>query len=408
MGKFINTSYYDGVDSVVDINKNLINNPFYIFSDKKPTKVDYYNINTAQTTLDPSSKLQYDNIGKDSPIRFNLIHGFYIYQFQRVELNLDNGDYGLENGSIEGESYILPNTIKPIPGDYFEVSHIRDSTWLFRVNEVDRDTLDDGSNVWKINWSLDRTSNRDILENIVEEYQFLNVQEGTNTSSIVKLDKYELAKQIDELTTSLREYFIDLFYSDRIQTFTYKWYNEYAMYDDFAIEFIIRNKLLSDNKVYTYVQHQIQLPKTFAIDYNRSIYRAFELCDKDKIESYIYQSQADHIDDVTSIFNTRVEDYFALNYHVYYNEQNTPMYPRGIIPILDQDFISAIHDEKYYKDNCSDSYKNIIVKYFNKKKIKSEDIECINCIDYQIVKDTFYQLLFLIFCLDKFTQQLLS
>lgn len=408
MGKFINTQYIDTVDSLVKMNEDLIKNPFYLFNDKKGTKVKYYNINTEKTTLDPASKLAYTDLGDNSPIRFNIIHDLFLYQFIKAEINFDNGEFGLESSPIEGESYVLPNTIVPIAGDYFEVDHIHDSTWLFKVKDVDRDTLENGANVYKIGWVMDRTTHKDILDNIVEEYQYLDVQEGTNVKAIVKLAKYDIAAVLDNTATTLRKYFLDLFYSDKIQTFTYKWYNEYNMYDPFAIEFAIRNRLLydTDNK-YIYIKHQCPISNTFAIDYNKTLYRAFEDRDKQALQFSNYQSTADYIDSAISIFHTRYEEYFALNYKTYYNEGNTAFTPRGIIPILDEDLVLHIVENKFY-DKLEEKYMNIFVKYFNNEDIYRDDITCLQNIDYEPVKETFYKTLLLIFCLDFYTKKLLS
>ena len=228
-GKFINTKYYDTQESLVNMHEDLVQNPFYLFNDKKGTRVTYYNINTEKTTLDPASKLAYTPIGDESPIRYNIIHNMYLYQFNKAELNFDNGEFGLESSPIQGESYILPNTIVPVDGDFFEVEHVKDSTWLFRVNDVQRDTLDNGSNVYKISWQIDRTTNTDILKNTVEEYKYIDTVEGTNLKAVVELTKYEKAAKLDNLSVSLGSYFRDLFYDKHVQTFIYKWYNEYNM-----------------------------------------------------------------------------------------------------------------------------------------------------------------------------------
>ena len=90
---------------------------------------------------------------------------FYIYQFNKAEFTYDNDEFGLGASTYEGESYILPNTVVPCDGDFFEVDHIEDSTWLFKVTDCERDTLENGSNVWKIKWVLDRTSHIDIIKN---------------------------------------------------------------------------------------------------------------------------------------------------------------------------------------------------------------------------------------------------
>lgn len=406
MGKFIDTQYYDTVDSLVKMNEDLVQNPFYSYNDKKCTKVRYYNINNEKTTLDSGSKLAYTDIGDDSPIRFNIIHDLYLYQFIKAELNFENGDFGLESNPLTGESYILPNTIIPADGDFFEVDHIKDSTWLFKVTDVQRDTLDNGSNVYKIGWSLDRTTNHDILKNIVEEFKYVDTVQGSNLKAIVKLEKYDVAKRLDELGTSLRQYFRGLFYSDKIQTFTYKWYNEYNMYDPFAIEFIIRNGLLEDHSDYLHIKHQSNIPSTFVIEYDRTLYRAFETRNKDKLFHSKYQSQADMITDVTSIFNTRYEDYFALNYNVV-AEENGPFNPRGIIPIMDEDLINHIMSGELYTEHDK-IFNNIFVKYFNNEDIYKDDIDSILCIDFDPVKDIFYKTLLLIFCVDFYTKKLLS
>ena len=411
MGKFINTTYQNAVDSITNMNKDLISNPFYLFNNNKPTKVTYYNICLDKSTLDPGSELAYTNIGDKSPLRFNVIHDMYIYQFPRIEVNLENGDFGQESSPIEGESYILPNTIKPMEGDYFEVEHIKDRKWLFRVNSVDLDTLDNDNNVWKINWSLDRGDNREILKNVVNDFEYIISPEGTNIKAVVELSDYQFALELDNFTSSLREYFKDLFYDEHVQTFTYKWYNESTMVDPFSIEFIQRNDLLSDSEnQYWYVKQQVVLPKTFAIDYNRSIFMAFEKHDKDCIMNYQYQSQADYIDDAISIFATRYEPYFALNYKTYYFDTNTPTTPKGIIPVLSEDFILHIATGELYtkEDDENKLYLNTIIKWFKNDKITKEDLCHIKCIDLNTTEEIYYHLLFLIFVLDQYTKQLLS
>ena len=404
MGKFIDTKYFDGVDSLVNLNKDLVQNPFYQWNDKKCTKVTYYNINKEKSTLDPGSRLAYDEGGEDSPIRYNKIEGFYLYNFPKIELNLENDDFGMTGQAIQGESYIMPNTIIPTENDWFTVDHIKDNDWLFKVTDVQRDTLENGSNVYKISWQLDRTSTEDVVNNVVEDYTFVNTVEGTNVKFIVKSDKYEKAKVFEEMATNLSNYFTDLFWSDRVQTFIYKWYNEYNMYDPFAIEFIIRNRLLVGADNYFHVQHQCQIPKTFSIDYNKSVYRAIELRDKEKLLLSNYRSQADYIEDLVGVFKTRYEMYWKLNYEVLL-EENGPFNPRGIIPIMEQDLIDAIENNDTENVFC---FNKIIVKYFNKEEVTIEDLEGLDCIDLESAKVTYYTLLILIYILYFYTKSLLS
>ena len=406
-GKILYTKYFDTNDAVIGMNSTLVQNPFYSYNDKDGYAVTYYNINDEMSTLDPGSKLAYTDIGHNSPIRFNLIKNMYLYQFAKFELRLENGDYGLEGEPFTGESYILPNTIVPRDGDFFEVNHIKDSTWLFKVTDVQEDTLENGFNAYKIGWILDRTTNKEILQNVVKVFTYIDTVEGTNLKAVVEEDKYTVAKHLDDLSVTFVQYFKELFYDKYVQTFIYRWYNNYNMYDPFAIEFIIRNRLFNTIDNYLYVDHKMNVPRTFSIDYDKSVYRAFELRDIKKLCCSKIQSQADFIDDMTSIFNTRYEDYFSLNYEVL-NVENGPLNPRGIIPIMDEDFEDRIVHNRKYPIDCEYNYRNIIIKYFNKEDIFLKDIENIERIDLVDIREVFYDCLFLIFCLDFYTKYLLS
>ena len=194
MGKILETTYRDTVEKITGLNSTLINNSFYTLNDKKPTLVTYYNIDRDASTLDPGSKIAYDNIGKDSPIRFNKIKDFIIYGFSRIEMDTQNDEFGLEADRISGECFVLPNTIIPTEGDYFEVDHITDSTWLFIITDVQRDTLENGSNVYKLSYKLEYVDHDRIQECVTDNYTMIEKREGTNISKIVKSDALEIAK----------------------------------------------------------------------------------------------------------------------------------------------------------------------------------------------------------------------
>ena len=406
MGKFIDTTYKDTVNGLVSFHKDLLNQDFYILSDKKGTKVTYYNMNLEASSLDPGAKIHYADIGDDSPLRFNVIHDMFIYQINKFELNFENGEFGMESNEITGESYILPNTIHPYEGDYFTIDHAS-GKWLMKVRECDRDTLSNGANVWKIGWVLDRTTNEELLKNVVEEYQYIDVQEGTNIKAVVESTKYEQAYRLEEINETLRSFFIDLFYSDKVQTFIYQWYNFSNMYDPFAIEFIIRNRLLNSAENYKHVRHQAITPRTFGVEYNKSFWYALEQGDMNLLKRSSFRAQANAIDDLTSIFSTRYDTYFMLDYHTI-NEPNGPFNPRGIIPIIEEDWIDRILEDRKIPDDNDIFYKNIFVKYFNNADLVEKDVEAISHIDFQPTERMFYDTLVLIFCLDYYIEKLLS
>ena len=154
MGKFTNTSYTNTIDKLVDATKSKLNNPYYIFTDKKPTKVTYYAQNIEKSTLDEASGLYEAHVGDASAFRYNKIKDFIIYGIERITTDYDVSDFGTESAPISGDAVILPNTITPRPGDFFAISYVKE-TLLFKVNGVTSDTLDTGANFYKIEYAAE-------------------------------------------------------------------------------------------------------------------------------------------------------------------------------------------------------------------------------------------------------------
>ena len=124
MGKFLNKTYVKTIDSIINKTIDNLHNPYYRFSDKPPTTVTYYNINTNETTLDEATSTAYSYTSLDSSFRFNKIKDFILYGFDKMQTQIEAGDFGAESDAIEGEAVILPNTIKPFPQDYFSINHV--------------------------------------------------------------------------------------------------------------------------------------------------------------------------------------------------------------------------------------------------------------------------------------------
>ena len=115
MGKFVDTQRKIVIDSLIEGFKDKLKNPYYIHTDKKPFICTYYNLNTTLSTLDEGSKMAYSPIGSESPLKFNKIENMFLYGGERLIAELENGEYGLETNTIEGELIVLPNTITPYP-----------------------------------------------------------------------------------------------------------------------------------------------------------------------------------------------------------------------------------------------------------------------------------------------------
>jgi hypothetical protein len=396
-GKFINTEYADTMTSLIDGFKQRLKNNFYQWNDKNNTLVTYYNININMSSLDKVTKLAYDTKGEFSGIKFNQVNNFMLYGIEKVALMIDNGDFGIEAAEISGEAIILPNTLIPYQNDYFIINHEKDEL-LFKVITVTPDTLENGANFYKIEYKLTDFGDEDLINNnIVYSYEMIFNNIGTNLNPIVRTDTYNYIQELDNVVDGMKKFYINLFYSDRVQTFIFC-YNDAHFYDPYMIEFLIRTNLLNGDK-YVYINHQIALSSTFAIEYKDTLFRHIEYKAMYNILKSIVAASAEAIESKTNIFSTRYETYFKLIY------KNVFDFVPSNIEMFTSDLLVKINDNILY-DN--DALYNIIIKYFNNSEITRDDIYKLDNINYENNIKLFYSLPCVIFCLESYIKSLLS
>ena len=400
MAKFINTKYGDTIDNLVKGDIAKFNNPYYTFTDKKPTKVDYFNINTTHSTLDEASKLSYGLVGEESPIKYNVIREAFIYGIDRIALMYENGEWGLEASDIEGEAFVLPNTFVPIPGDFFSINYLKE-TILFKVTDVTKDTLDTGANFYKIQYKLDQTSIEAIKDDhIVDEYKMIVNNVGTQFKSVIRDTTYDLIEQLEIHTDTLKKYYTGLFFKDRVQTFVYVW-NGCNFYDPFMIEFLMRNKILANNEDYIFVDHAAYVLPSFAINYDKSFFKGLE--DK-SINKFVADSNfiAEQVTDICSIMSVQYDPYYSVQHNA------NPAAKLERIHLLDPEFIHKLSVGDKFEKQHKKEYYNIILKYFDDKRLTQEDLNLLNNISYLDSKELFYLIPMLIYIVESDIKNMLT
>lgn len=399
-GKFINTTQKHIINSLVEGSNDRFKNPYYIFTDKKPTAVTYYNINKSKSTLDEALKIEYSRLGEDAPLRFNRINNFFIYGLERIMTSLETGEYGLEATAIEGDVYVLPNTIQPYPNDYFTIDYLKQKL-LFKIINVTFDTIENDANFWKISYRLDRLEDVDILDQIVDDYEMIINNVGTDFKSIIKKSDYNLIDNLEAAINRLKEYYNSLFYNNRVQTYTFinKGKN---FYDPYMIEFLMQHKLLTDTgSNYIHIAHQTILPKNFKLEYDKTFFRFIEIPDLSKTEPR-HTSQAKYIDQMMSIFSDRAEDYFE----IYYIDENSIInYSEYIIENFSYELIDNIFNNKRFDNG---DYRNIIIDYFHNGKVNGETIEILDSIEFDETMELFYNIPIIIYIIEANIKEMLK
>lgn len=401
MGQFTNSTYTQTIESLVKATESKINNPYYKFSDKKPTEVVYYKQNKEKSTLDPASGTNYQHVGDYSPIKFNKINGFVLYGLGRIELNYEVGEYGLEASEISGDAVILPNTIIPSQGDYFSVPYIKEDV-LFKVNLITPDTLDNGANFYKIEYKLELVNQTaKIEEQVVATYNFVASNVGTDFNCFITEENTELISQLSSILeeqTSLYQ----LFFDNSVQTFVYT-YNGCKMYDPYMIEFLIRTKIMSYSKEYFFIAHATVMDKMFPYHYTKTFFNTLENPEEFDLNTIKNLAVGIKIEDINSLFYTRIEDYYKIEY-----------FPKFVnitrFGIFDNDVLSRIESGEYYIEGDDKYIYNIWIAYFNNDTSYLNDnmISIIKNFDYQDNRECFYLVPINMYIISKYIESLMK
>ena len=401
MGNFINTNYNKTIDNLVEGAKSRLNNPFYIYGDRKPTIVTYYNINHNASTLDTGSSTLYDDIGQNSSLRFNKIENFHLYGIEKINVNLDVGEYGLES-PIEGEALILPNTIVPVPGDMFIINHVIDKPYLFMVTGIGIDTLYTGANFYKISYKLTRTD-MDALTSLetvqtIKRFTYKAGNVGTTLTPLIESNQAELIDKIEDNIDTLLNYYMNLFYKNSVQNFILEYQHMY-LYDPYLIEFMIRNKLfaLSGNN-YFHVEQAVYIGDTFALEYDHSIFKDIEIKKSNMRLNSVYPVP---VDDPNSLLVDRLESYYKLSNKVMYKDYDNP------INWLDMDLLDRVINNELYDEDSNLYYRNLLILYMNNKEFDITDkiMNSIMDIEFNYTKELFYMIPILVFILKSYVNK---
>lgn len=396
-GKFINKSYIGTIDALTKGTVTKVQNANYIFNDKPPVISNWYNQNKEATTFDEGTRTEYVSLGKQSPIKFNIIKDAVFYSSGiKIEFDVQYEEDGLGVSNMPNiGGIVLPNTWIPYSGDYFTYKHAG-KEWLYKVTSVSFDTIDNGNNVYKFEASADNYGIEAIDKQVVENYRMIINNVGTSFNAIIKEENYDVIDKLDNILTTLKDYYISLFYNDRVQTFTYQGYWG-KIYDPYMIEFLMRNDILSGSSEYVYINHEVPVPRTFVIEYNKTYFRALEtntldLFNNNKCVAPVIQNQY-------SLFATVQDDYYMVDYNKKGLEE---------FQTLDSELVSRVKENNEYEVSDSKSFYNIIIKYFNKSKLGSNIIPLIEGMDFTTSYNLFYTIPMIIYIIENSIKNLMK
>lgn len=339
------------------INGNIFNfekalqSQYTIFSDKNPTFVTYYHINNINSTTDSGLLNIEQIIGNNSPLKFQKIENFPIYGIEQIQLDLSDEEEGLTT-NFDGDGIILPNTIKPLPNDFFIIPYLK-TDCLFMVNQISYDTIKSNS-FYKIQYNmrtLDSETVSDIESQVLQKYTCVFKNIGTQDNCLIEEDAYKYVKELENVYSDISKKYLNLYYSEKYNAVTYNNF-EYKIYDDFLTNFINKNRLFNANEKYKTIYLNLEdYGDHFPVIYDNCIYSIIENNTMKDLEYIRYELRP--ITYMHSIFL-----YYGKN-----DFKSVKFYDKGKETYLSDNLIDAIKGNII--ENSNNIIEELLIKYFN-------------------------------------------
>ena len=369
MGYLINDKNFIN-DNIFKYEKRL-ESQYTIFTEKSPTFVTYYHISNINSITD-SGLLNVEKIlGKDSPLRFQEIHDFPIYGIENIKIDINEEEEGL-NGSFEGEGIILPNTIKPLPNDFFIISYL-DKTYIFMVTSIDYDTIK-SNNYYKINFYF-RTDSEDtyssVQEQVLEKYNCIFRNIGTEDKCLIKEDEYHLLEDLNSVYRQFVDKYNVLFYSARFNSYLFG-DGDFLIYDKYLTHFINEHGLFNEKEQYeTKMLSNEDWNIRFIPEYDMSLFTLVEEKNVDELKPIrCFRNRISYDDSIFEMYNMDI-----VRSIMFIDTGNQTYLPDELINNIKNFVIRDDADIKekvlvsYFNDGY-DSIYNINIEELKKYKIK--------------------------------------
>ena len=316
MAKIISAEKSPFMNKAAEIYSKQKTSQFSKYLQKNPVFVTYYAINQQLSRADTGTGSVKEQIGTSSPIRYNEIKEFPVYNLSDMKPDIQNDETeGLDINMDLSGIVILPNTITPCPDDFLYVKMPGMSYGvLLRVTEFEFNSIQ-SNDYYTINCELRATDTKSgysqtyiqLQKQVVEKYSCIFENIGTEDKCLIQDTELAKANSTLELINLLKDSFYDSYYDRDIGTFVYRDFssgvNPIYYYDLYLIKFIIDSKIYDDVSGERCVTLSLDdvLPINFGNLYRRSLWYAILQKDVTYLSRYSYYTEGS-ISKVTSPF----------------------------------------------------------------------------------------------------------
>lgn len=248
------------------------------FLETTPNFVTYYQYDNVNSTMDKGLEDVENYFGSHSPNKFNKIEKFPLYGMDTMSVSQEFSEVGMDT-NYESEALILPNTIRPYPGDYFRCDYIGE-VYLFRITGVQNDTIRNKP-FYRVSFSLYKKvpSSEYVDEFVSDEYVSIFDNIGGRAENIIAKSDYLLIDQIDAISAELIKRYTRNFYDKNLNVISLKCCCGAHLYNRHLTKFIMDNELFKIDKGFRtdfYLTDINDKEACMFQNYKRTIYYALE------------------------------------------------------------------------------------------------------------------------------------
>ena len=202
------------------------------FFDSIPMLVEYYSKSHAESTSDVNLGTVQEIVGSDSPIKFNLIKDFPLYNCTNLDVSAEDSDEAGTEADVTGTAIVIPSALMPREDDCFTVPWYGHKKALFRVSNIKRSNIK-GQSFYEISFYLYTvySGTGDIMKQVGRIFNVIASPSSVNKTAIVEESKADICAEIDKKLEILVSE-LEMFYDLRTDCYMYPIMPGYLLWDE--------------------------------------------------------------------------------------------------------------------------------------------------------------------------------
>lgn len=325
----------------------------------------WFHINDSKTTLSRGTQDIEELIGDHSPLRYDKILHYPVYDLEPIVLEIINDDQGLDM-AYEGSITVVANTIQPFENDLFIIDHVKGS-FIFRVSAVDFDTLKPNNN-YKVSFMLeaiDESKINQLEKQVITTYNCVLENIGTARKCIIEEGILQKVTDIENMYSDMIQTYLSIYYNETYNSLIGDLRSGRKVYDPLQTEFINKHQLFNNpHDFQTIILSEQFTDKQRKIKYEKSIYRFIERNDVSLINNFNYVLFLGCTNPETNFSQWHDKSVYILDVPVFIDKNNSEV-------LLSDHFIESIR----INNKMPNKFAQTLKKYLRKEIITLDDID---------------------------------